>query len=277
MPLTPQREQEIRDEELYRDQVRQSMKRPPNAWDRFNSFFDSRVGFWLLTTVLAGVVATGFTWLQQYNDREKLRAQAEADAARRDMDTLLKVVSLVSWDRSGNTKVAVVLLGALTSKNAVDPDVAKKVQALVEAKLDDVLSAPPTKENEAEVNSLLTALDKQAPTVAAGISNLPIRVYVQIPQGFDREKAGAVADSIRKQNIIVPGIEVVPVRIAPQVFELRYCPQKIQQADLPTVQKVADAVIGQAVKLYPLGDSLCGNVRPNHFELWYPKSAVPGA
>ena len=277
MPLTPEREQEIRDEEFYRAQVRQSMKRPPNAWDRFNSFFESRVGFWLLTTVLAGVVATGFTWLQQYNDREKLRAQAEAEAARRDMDTLLKVVQLVSWDRSGNTKVAIVLLGALTSKNAVDPEVAKKVQSLVEAKLEDVLNAPPTKENEAEVNSLLTALDRQAPTVATGISNLPMRVYVQIPQGADREKAGAAADSLRKQNIIVPGIEVVSLRATPQAYELRYCPQKIQPTDMPTVQKAVDATIGQAVRPYPLPDSMCGNVRPNHFELWYPKSAVPGA
>ena len=63
MALTDEQRQAIRDEEFFRDQVRKELagpKQAPGFFERISNFLETKSGFWLLTTVLAGVTATGF-------------------------------------------------------------------------------------------------------------------------------------------------------------------------------------------------------------------------
>jgi len=63
MPLSEEQRQAIRDEEYFRQEVKQQLagnKGPPGWLERWSTFFESKAGFWLLTTVLAGVTAPGF-------------------------------------------------------------------------------------------------------------------------------------------------------------------------------------------------------------------------
>ena len=60
MPLTEEQRQAIRDEEFFRNEVRKDLagkKGPPGFLERCSAFLETKAGFWLLTTVLAGVTA----------------------------------------------------------------------------------------------------------------------------------------------------------------------------------------------------------------------------
>ena len=62
MPLDEEQQQAIRDEEYFRNEVRKEIagkKEPPTFLDRVSAFLETKAGFWLLTTVLAGLTATG--------------------------------------------------------------------------------------------------------------------------------------------------------------------------------------------------------------------------
>lgn len=58
MPPTEDQIQAIRDEEFFRNEVRKEFaahERSPNFFDRCSTLFETKAGFWLLTTALAGI------------------------------------------------------------------------------------------------------------------------------------------------------------------------------------------------------------------------------
>lgn len=67
--------------------------------------------------------------------------------------------------------------------------------------------------------------------------------------------------------MLTPGIERVPTRSVPARHQLRYCPDKVSQDTLQQVQQ-ALAPLLNPLDMTPLKPSQCGNVRPNHLELW---------
>ena len=78
MPLTDEQKQTIRDEEFFRAEVRREMSDAGGRQSllaRISTFFESKAGFWLLTTALAGIAATGITSLQRYIDGRNCAAR----------------------------------------------------------------------------------------------------------------------------------------------------------------------------------------------------------
>ena len=64
---------------------------------------------------------------------------------------------------------------------------------------------------------------------------------------------------------VAPGIK--RVRAVPRKNQLRYCSEGMLDASRDAVvQTLASVAI--AVEPTPLAPKFCGNVRPNHFELW---------
>ena len=103
MPLTDDERQEIRDEEFFRSEIREEIagrKAPPTVIERFSTFLETKAGFWLLTTVLAGLTATGFTALQRHLDREEIAQREMTDRARLDMETVLKLGPMLTDRKS---------------------------------------------------------------------------------------------------------------------------------------------------------------------------------
>lgn len=79
MPLTDEQKQAIREEEFFRDQVRKDLAGPRDAsfLARVATFFDTKAGFWILTTALAGLTATGFTELRNIWIAQRSRVAPE--------------------------------------------------------------------------------------------------------------------------------------------------------------------------------------------------------
>src|SRR5262245_16375211 len=138
MALTEEQRQAIRDEEFFRGEIRKELAadKPPATWlGRLTAFFETKAGFWLLTTALASLAATGFTAAKDYFARTELAKLEVADRARRDFDTVLKLAPMLSSDKCTDVRVALTLLESLTAGNAVDDAIANQVKDLVTAAL----------------------------------------------------------------------------------------------------------------------------------------------
>lgn len=298
MPLTDEQRQTIRDEEFFRDQVRKELagpKKPPGFFERISNFLETKSGFWLLTTVLAGVTATGFTSLQRYLDRDQIAQREAAERSRRDMETVLKLGPMLTSEKRTQVDVAIVLLDGLASDNALDNRVAQQVRALVQNTLATGLKKDATDEEKAQARAIIDYADRaritaiQRPessasaaaaapvaqsSLSAAIDNaaLPVRVYLQIASEADRGKAEATNTALRKAGLIAPGIELVPARSAPSQTDLRYCDGKVDANALERVKAAVAETVSPPPRPVVLAARLCGNVRYNHFEIWYARS-----
>lgn len=298
MPLTEEQRQAIRDEEFFRDQVRKELagpKKAPGFFERISNFLETKSGFWLLTTVLAGVTATGFTSLQRYLDRDQIAQREAAERSRRDMETVLKLGPMLTSDKRTQVDVAIVLLDGLASDNALDNRVAHQVRALVQNTLATGLKQDATDEEKAQARAIIDFADRarmaaiQRPessasaaaavpvaqsNLSAAIDNagLPVRVYMQIASDADKPRAEAANAALRKAGLIAPGIERVPVKSAPAQNDLRYCEGKVDANALERVKAAVADTVSPPPKPVVLAARLCGNVRYNHFEIWYARS-----
>jgi hypothetical protein len=69
--------------------------------------------------------------------------------------------------------------------------------------------------------------------------------------------------------MIVPGIELVPAQNTPKQNSVRYCKDKVSPAALERVRTATASQVAPAPAMTELPPKLCGNVRFNHFELWF--------
>jgi hypothetical protein len=290
MPLTEEQRQAIRDEEFFRSEVRKELAGPSGFLERCSAFLETKAGFWLLTTVLAGVTATGFTSLQRSINREDIVQREAAESARRDMETVLKLGPMLTSDKRTQVDVAIVLLDGLASDKALDTRVANQVKALVQSTLASGLKKDASVEEKAQANAIIAYADRarvmtiQRPdaevpsatqALQSAVSNaidnttLPVRIYLQIGSEEDRPKAAAAGEALRKAGLIAPGIELVSAKSAPQQNDLRYCDGKVDANALERVKSAVAAAVTPSPKIVVLDPKLCGKVRFNHFEVWY--------
>lgn len=316
MPLTDAQRQAIRDEELFRDEVRRELsslggkKAPPGLLERISAFFESKTGFWLLTTVLAGVTATGFTELRNYLNREEIAQRQAAERSRTDMETLLKLGPMLTSDNRTETEMAVILLDALLVDKAVNDRIAKPVLLLVQNAVATGQRPDATDAQRSNASTILAYVDSaridaiRRPEAAngngAGTANgnvtsapvtstgpapsalatsplakaldqtpLPARVYLQIGREADRTVAAAAQQALRDAGLIVPGIEMVGNQRAPARNDLRYCPDRVDEAVLKRVREAVGRAIQPAPVPLSLPAAMCTKVRHNHFEVWY--------
>lgn len=327
MPLNDDQRQAIRDEEVFRDEVRRELnalggkKAPPGLLERISTFFESKTGFWLLTTVLAGVTATGFTELRNYLNREDIAQQRAAERSRTDMETLLKLGPMLTSDNRTETEMAVILLDALLVDKAVNDRIAKPVLLLVQnavatgqrpdatdaqrsnasailAYVDsariDAIRRPETSSGNGNGNAAVTGSATPAPNTsptsptsaapsalatsplakALDQTPLPARVYLQIGREADRPVATAAQQALREAGLIVPGIELVGNQRSPARNDLRYCPDRVDEAVLKRVRDAVARAIQPAPVPISLPAGMCTKVRHNHFEVWYALQAT---
>lgn len=293
MPLTNEQRQTIRDEEYFRNEVRRELagkSGAPGFLARCMAFLETKAGFWLLTTVLAGITATGFSSLQRYFDREEIAKREAADRARRDMETVLKLGPMITSTEPAQYNVAIVLLNGLISENAIDIRIADQVMALFDKTLAAGNKSDASVQEKAKRDAIIEVVDRprveaiqradgEAPpttamtqdslSAAIDYSALPVRVYLQIGNEGDRPSAEAASESLRKADLIVPGIELVPAKSAPERNDLRYCDGKVGASELNRVKSAVAAAVKPTPQIVVLSPSLCGKVRFNHFEVWY--------
>lgn len=300
MPLTEDERQRLRDEELYRAQLRREMeptRAPPGTLERISAFFEGKVGFWLLTTVVAGLAvklsAEFGNWinhseLEQRAQAEQVRAAAEQ--SRQELDTVMKIMPLLVSDQPAQGRLGVVLLNSVAAASGVQQKTADQITAALQSLV--ALGAAPdaSPQARAQADQVARLLDAGSNTVAAapGASasgavaatapvrvaapalqavTLPARVYVQIGSEDRRALAQQALAALQQVGVLTPGIERVPTRAVPVRHQLRYCPDKVSDTTLQAVQQALSPLLNP-LDMTPLKPSQCGNVRPNHLELW---------
>jgi hypothetical protein len=300
MALTPEQQQDIREEEYFRMEVRKSLaapKGPPTLMDRLSAFGDSKVGFWLLTTVLAGLVATGFTKLQRYFDQEDIARRELAERSRRDADMLLKLGPLLTSDKRPQVDMAIVLLNSLSAGDGIDKQVSGQIVALFRSTAEAGNRPNATPEERVASQAIYSFFDQAglsamqawgtpaaasvaaqpapaaaAPSLVAAAldsATLPIRIYLQVGDRADWPAATRASEGLRQAGMIVPGIELVPAQNTPKQNSVRYCKDKVSPAALERVRTATASQVAPAPAMTELPPKLCGNVRFNHFELWF--------
>lgn len=297
MPLTDHEKQFIRDEEFFRAEVRKQMSdsRPRSLLAQVGVFLDSRAGFWLLTTVLASVFATSFTALQRYWDRNEIANRERAERRLRDTDTLLKLVPMLTSTRPTDSRIAFVLLNGLAADNAVDAVVSRQITDVVNDTINAGVQPGATADERIRSEAILSGIDQarltqiQAPagtTVATPATApaaliarldqaaLPVRVYIQTPTNAERTAAEQAASRLREAGVVVPGIERVGAAKSPRQNQVRYCAEKVSPDVLMRVRTVV-AGWQPPPTFVPMDQRLCGNVRVNHFELWFATNQAP--
>lgn len=291
MPLTDEQRQAIRDEERFREAVRRELstqegKKPsPGLLGRLSAFSESKLGYWLLTTVVASLSVTGYTALQNALNRKEIEKQQAATRARTDMETLLKLGPMLTSDNRTQTDMAIILLTSLVDSGGVNDGIGKPVQKLFEdsmakgqrpdatpaerntsnaiAAYMDSARIDAIRQNDASAapsSSLMQALDQSA---------LPARIYLQIGREADRGLAKAAQSALREAGLIVPGIELVGTQRSPASNDLRYCPDKVDAQVLERVGQAVDQAVQPAPQRVQLKPAMCTKVRRNHFEVWY--------
>jgi hypothetical protein len=285
MALDEQQRQLIRDEEYLRHEIRQELAghQSPSRWGSIAAFFESKVGFWLLTTVMVSAAALAYRSFDSFLRREEIRQTQIAQRARQDTETVIKLGPMLTSDKETERGVAIVLLDRLASDNAINTEVASQVKSLFQNALASGTKKDATPEERAQANSILAYVDRArmasietASPVAVAVpavskviddASLPVRVYLQVARKDDREKAEKVRGLLRDAGLVVPGIEMVSESRAPSENQLRYCQGK---TDAATVGRVTDAVAAAvaSVKVVKMNPNICGKVRYHHYELW---------
>jgi hypothetical protein len=301
MPLTEDERQRLRDEELYRAQLRREMeppRAPPGALERLSAFFESKVGFWLLTTVVAGLAvrlsAEFGNWINHSELEQRAKAEqirAAAEQSRQELDTVMKIMPLLVSDQPAQGRLGVVLLNSVAAASGVQKGTVDQITAALQSVV--ALGAAPDASPQAraqadQVARLLDAGSSTAavapgtgasaivlpPAVTARLAapalqavTLPTRVYVQIGSDDRRLLAQQALAALQQVGVLTPGIERVPTRAVPARHQLRYCPDKVSEATLQQVQQALSALLNP-LDMTPLKPAQCGNVRPNHLELW---------
>lgn len=308
MPLTEDERQRLRDEELYRAQLRREIeppRAPPGALERLSAFFESKLGFWLLTTVVAGLAvklsAEFGNWIN-HSEIER-RAQAErdrvaaeqarttAEQARQEVDAVMKIMPLLVSDQPAQGRLGVVLLNSVAAASGVQKGTVDQITAALQSVV--ALGAAPdaSPQARAQADQVARLLDAGSTAAAVAPGNgvsgaaaaaaaparvaapalqavtLPARVYVQIGSEDRRPLAQQALAALQQAGVLTPGIERVATRSVPARHQLRYCPDKVSDTTLQAVQQ-ALAPLLNPLDMTLLKPSQCGNVRPNHLELW---------
>ncbi|MES2938076.1 MAG: hypothetical protein V4864_10355 [Pseudomonadota bacterium] len=304
MPLTDQQREDIRLEETLRHEIRKEFagqKPKPTAADRLSAFGESKVGFWLMTTVLAGLATWGWSAMQRYVDREALREQAKIQHALRDLETVMKLGPMLTADKPALVGAAAQMLDTLAKRKAVDDELVKPlVGALLQSTVaagnrpdarpeehmqaETVLAQTADRARIADIQNPGTAVasastpstaTQPAATPVIASSALPPRMYIQIADAADRPAVEALRPRLREAGILAPGVELIAAKAAPATLEIRYCDTKVDAGLVDRVAGVVNKAFAPAAKLNlkELAPRLCTNVRHNHFELWLPRRA----
>lgn len=120
--LTEEEKRKLRAEEEYRREVQAEFARTKHksVWQKFLDFFESKLGNWVLTAVLATLITTLVSDVQHRLNKDRIEREAAEASARRDAELVAKVLPQLkdSCQPTGLTAVAVLVeLGAQNGIN----------------------------------------------------------------------------------------------------------------------------------------------------------------
>ena len=229
------------------------MSGPRDAWDKAEII--SKIIAALFLPVVLLVMGTWIARQQKEADLERIQAENNAN----------RLTNLISYLSSENPRVrlmATKMAKYFAEKGQLPNEI---VQVLIE-----VVSSDPNKQvSESAIQSLKTFSESGnalAPDVKKALSILPDRVYIQIANEKQREKAGAIQEILKQSGFTVPGIENITGKaIPPGNTNVRY----FSDQDQPTAMKIAEILKSNGIeKAY--ASRISGlKANPGTLEIWF--------
>ena len=291
----------IRLEEELRRKIQEDFAKngkPKSPWRRFLDFFESSLGKWLLTSVLAAFVTLLFNFGHYIFNKTEIDKESRDAGSRRDAELVMKVVpqlqhtcapaglaaravlTALSTDESINKTLKEGLSKALEIRpSATDAANVKPLDATCRAALAAIDGRPDFDNRQAQSTALANATPTPAsgsepptlivekasaanmvmfqvlsrvvthePTVDSGGAiaqkTISSRVYIQIQGGTDQKTlADKLTARLSEAQLIVPGIEALPIAKMPNQPQVRY----FADAD----RAVAEQVVAAAKSALP--------------------------
>jgi hypothetical protein len=284
MPLSEEEKTRLREEEIFRDHVRNELSastRSRGVVGRLAGFAETKVGFWLLTTVLATAVLSAGSWLQSYIHRSEIAAKERAERARADTEMILKLSPMLLSEDKANVRVAFILLDGLAQSNGAAPTTVAQIKAAVDsavssggvaaAAIAQIIDQAPGKATPATSSTQVDASSNSALAASLDTPDLPARIYIQTGAG-SLAMAKVAKQSLSDAGYVMPGIEHIPDEKLPQNNSVRYCRARVSDDALSRVSNDVKRTVDPPPIMVPLDPRLCTRVRYNHFELWFAKS-----
>lgn len=277
----------IRAEEMLRAELqkeRSKAQAPRTARERFVNFFErTNTGSWVLTTVLASVVAVGTGWVKEKLDRSDL-----------EVEFVFRLLPTITSEKPQIAALGVLLLDHLRDEKVLDtkvgrsmdrvahqvavgrPDVGLSIAAHIDAPVTGIYAAP-DKGDAASLNK------PKAPAIAA---LLPRRVYIVVPQRSTEREAQSqqqlqmgiaekVSDRLRSSGFLVPATTLMPVRQMPTESEVRY----FHDIDAQHAKNAAELIslslnLVQRAVWGPKPKKYNGSTPPGQLEIWFTNATV---
>jgi hypothetical protein len=177
---------------------------------------------------------SGFVWnqvqereleRQKVLERERADAQARIENARGESDIVIKLLPALSStdDSSAVRGIALAVLLNLGNRQALSPELVSSIQVAVDTAQQRIREGKATEAERVALNKLAAAADRppeqtnisrpagaEVPTAARAFRVQIPRVYIQIFDEADRERARALQDwCTTTQRWLAPGIENV--------------------------------------------------------------------
>lgn len=282
MPLSEQEMQRLRDEEYYRAKVREEMN-TANApsrgvFRRISAFAETKLGFWLVTSVLATSLLSAATAFQNYLHRGEAAARERAERFRADTELIVKLSPMLLSDNAAHKQIAFILLQGLADARAADASIVFQIQSTVEfavksdpgtaAVILPMVDQPPGRTPDTRQVAAAQAFAHSTLAASIDTASLPIRIYVQAGRsGLSR--AETAKRSLEQAGFVMPGIERMEDAKLPLVNSVRYCRGKVSDDALDRVMEAAAKYVSPPPQAFALDPKLCSRVSRNLFELWF--------
>ena len=195
-----------------------------------------------LVVAVVGILGTYFITDQQGKD-----ANTKADA-----DRQIKILEIFA-EKITNPDEAQRIL-ALRLLKAIDGDLAAKLATAVS-------------EAEPKQSKVRQVANEVAEEADARAKLLP-RIYIHIRAEEDRKYSASVAEKLKTNGFVVPGIERLVDR-GPSSSQLRY----FRKSEEPEAKRIVDFLKSNGVDVSPkyiAGYEASDKIRPGHYELWFP-------
>jgi hypothetical protein len=290
--------QQIKAEEECRNLVRKELERSKSKtgfWGRIFHFLEnSKIGFGMSSAIGVILLSSLATWLNGVINASAADVQKKRDSqerSRRDIETMLQLIEPLTAEKEVKAKIAAAMLTTMKDKTGVDKDLIVAIEVALAnqssvgsksatnsfqreiantvAKKEDIAALMDTFEVRPDKlsNAKIAPSSIIAPRLESNI--LPIRVYIQIANDSQRIAAEKLRTGLINAQMLSPDIEIVGKK-APVSTSIRYCAGRAEVGAPKEVQVIVDAQLAiDKTPLFVLPEKLCGNVRFNHFEVWF--------
>lgn len=274
--LDENQKQRILLEEQYRSEIKRKLEgeEPSGSGKKLVLFFNSNLGLWLLSTVLIGSISFLYNFYLTWEEKLEKQQQEARNRASKNATMITTLLPHLTSKEKKQIDMAIAITSYLKEQGELPGELEA---ALVKIVNQDVPIATATPDQIEQINAAAKVIDAKPGNNAGAnadnttinnlASDLPARVYIQIPNEDKRALAKDFQIKLQDNGFLSPGVENISGKAkAPNITEVRYYRDE-EQAEAMKVISLLKSINGLKVNNNPV--RVTGNARPRHYEIWF--------